>query len=87
MVFRGRLRVVVVVTMQTKSNSQLVPAPCLSTSVSYCAFSITTMKIQRLVLVKWLLRSMFGALSAGRDATGGSSSNAETVTGKYERPR
>ena len=36
------------------------------------------MNIHRHALVKWLLRAIFGALSAGGDATGGSSSNAET---------
>ena len=36
------------------------------------------MNIHRLSLGKWLLRAIFGALSAGGDTTGGSSSNAET---------
>ena len=31
------------------------------------------MNIHRLVLVKWLLRVVFGALSADEDATGGTS--------------
>ena len=39
------------------------------------------MNIHRLSLVKCLLREIFGALSAGGDTTGGSSSNAETTTG------
>ena len=39
------------------------------------------MNIHRLALVKWLFRAMFGTLSAGGDATGGSSSSAATATG------
>ena len=39
------------------------------------------MNIHRLSLGKWLLRAVFGALSAGGDTTSRSSSNAETVTG------